>query len=240
MPLPPPLPHASGPTLGCFWVVLIAVTGLYLAGVWRASRQTPALVTERVVIAALVAAVWLGGFGAVVQSGVIAAAPMPRLLLLFATVNIVSVAIGLSPLGHWLASGLGLGTLVAFQAFRLPLELVLHLWVEDGVIPATMTWTGANWDVLTGAFALLVAPLAARHRRLVWTFNSLGLLSLLNVIRVAVFSSPLPFAWPVEPPLTLALALPYAFIAPICVGGALIGHVVLFRALCLRPRGLQF
>ncbi len=40
-------------------------------------------------------------------------------------------------------------------------------------------------------------------------------------------SSPLP----VEPPLVLAFHLPNALIVPVCVGGALFGHVALTRAL---------
>lgn len=49
-------------------------------------------------------------------------------------------------------------------------------------------------------------------------------------MRVAIMSSPLPFAWgPQPPPLLLALHLPYALIGPVCVGGALFGHVVLTR-----------
>jgi hypothetical protein len=54
---------------------------------------------------------------------------------------------------------------------------------------------------------------------------------LLNVMRVAMMSSPLPFAWDVRPPLQLVSHLPYAWIAPVCVAGALAGHLVLTRAL---------
>jgi hypothetical protein len=45
-----------------------------------------------------------------------------------------------------------------------------------------------------------------------WAANLIGFLLLLNVIRVAILSSPLPFAWNVQPPLLLALHLPYAYI----------------------------
>jgi hypothetical protein len=38
----------------------------------------------------------------------------------------------------------------------------------------------------------------------------------------------------VTPPLLLALHLPYAWIGPVCVGGALAGHIVLTRALLRR------
>ena len=62
-----------------------------------------------------------------------------------------------------------------------------------------------------------------------WPLGALVVASL--VIRVALFSSPVPFGWGQQPPLLLALHLPYAYIGPVCVGGALIGHIVLTRAL---------
>ena len=100
----------------------------------------------------------------------------------------------------------------------------------------TMTWEGSNLDVITGVLALLCAPLAGRWRGAAWLANAVGLVLLVNVIRVVVLSSPLPFAWPdVSPRLQLGMYLPYALIAPVCVGGALAGHVVLTRAL-LRGR----
>jgi len=58
-----------------------------------------------------------------------------------------------------------------------------------------------------------------------------GLVLLANVMRVAVLSSPVSFGWPVTPKLELIYHLPYALIIPVCVGGALIGHIALTRAL---------
>lgn len=52
---------------------------------------------------------------------------------------------------------------------------------------------------------------------------------------VALMSAPVPFGWNVSPPLRVAFHLPYALIGPVCVGGALLGHIVLTRAL-LRSR----
>ena len=127
--------------------------------------------------------------------------------------------------------GLPLAALVGFQGFRLPLELVLHQWVGEGSIPETMTWTGQNWDIVAGVMALVVAAWPSRPRAVVWAFDVLGFVLLLNVMRVAIFSSPLPFAWPLQPPMLLPLHLPYAWIVPICVAGALGGHIVLTRAL---------
>ena len=61
-----------------------------------------------------------------------------------------------------------------------------------------------------------------------------GIVLLINVGRVVVLSSPLPFAWDVEPSLQLAFHVPFAWIVPICVGGAIFGHAVLTRALLRR------
>lgn len=179
-------------------------------------------------------AVWLGAFAAVVSTGWAAAQPMPRMMLLFGVVNVVTIAAALSPLGARLARDASLTALVALQAFRLPLELVLHDWAGGGTIPTSMTWTGQNWDIVSGVAALLLAPLVRRWRAAAWIANALGLALLLNVMRVAVLSSPLPFAWGQDPPLLLIFHLPHAFIVPICVGGALFGHIALTRALLKR------
>ena len=64
-----------------------------------------------------------------------------------------------------------------------------------------------------------------------WVANLVGFALLLNVMRVAVLAAPVPFGWGQQPPLLLAFHLPYALIGPVCVGGALFGHIVLTRAL---------
>ena len=85
--------------------------------------------------------------------------------------------------------------------------------------------------IVTGIVALALAPLARKHIAAAWVANVIGILLLVNVMRVVAFSSPFPFAWKVHPPLQLAYHLPYAWIVVICVAGAVLGHVVLTRAL---------
>jgi hypothetical protein len=176
--------------------------------------------------------VWLGAILFAVQSGWIQGGPR-RLLVFAGAMNAVSLGVGLSPIGRWL-SVLPLPALVAFQGFRLPLELVLHSWVAQGVIPATMTWSGRNWDLVSGVVALIAAPFCRRSRVGAWIANGVGLALLANVMRVAVMSSPVAFGWPVEPKLELIFHVPYALIIPVCIGGALIGHIALTRALLRR------
>lgn len=216
---------ASSASLAAFLAICLAIVAAYA---WATRGRTAPL---------LGLAVWLGLFCGLVLSGFLQAQPMPRLIIGFTFVNLVSLAAALSPLGRQLAEDVPIAALVGFQAFRLPLELVLHDWAAGGTIPGTMTWTGQNWDIVTGICALALAPLARRSPSAAWIANLLGLVLLLNVFRVVILSSPLPFAWPVQPPLLLAFHLPYALIVPICVGGALFGHVVLTRALWRKATG---
>jgi len=218
---------ASPSSVLAFVAIVVAVILAFLFAVRRAYAA------ERGKFFALAfgAGAWIGLVAAVVASGRLFDLPLHGLPFFFGSVLVVSVAAGLSPLGRRLADAVPLTALVAFQAFRLPLELVLHSWAGQGTIPATMTWTGQNWDIVAGTVALLAAPFVARRRGVAWGANLVGLALLLNVGRVAVLSSPLPFGWGQQPALLLAFHLPYALIGPVCVGGALFGHVVLTRAL---------
>jgi hypothetical protein len=222
-----PFTPANEASVHAFIVIVAAVLVAFIAGVSHAYRDRPP--TRARIIA--VALIYLILVGVVVDTGVLAALPLSGVPFFFGTVLIVSLAAGLSPLGGRMAAAIPIAALVGFQAFRLPLELVLHSWAAQGTIPGTMTWSGQNWDIVSGIVAIAAAPVAGRSRAVAWAANVIGGLLLVNVARVALMSSPVPFAWGVEPPLVLALHLPYAYVGPVCVGGALVGHVVLTRAL---------
>lgn len=225
---------ASQQSLSAFWVVLLSVVFLFLWGVWKTGPKGDAAVHRALIVGSLLA-LELRAIGWAVESGYLEAQPMPRLLVLMLGTNLVAAVTAFSPIGRALAT-LPITYLVLFQAFRFPLELILHRWAKEGVIPATMTWSGLNWDIITGLLALATAPWVGRLHWLAWVFNGVGLVLLINVARVAVLSSPLPFGWGVHPPLQLAYHLPYVFIVPVCVAGALLGHIVLTRALLKRAK----
>ncbi|HWU43036.1 MAG TPA: hypothetical protein VN132_06340 [Bdellovibrio sp.] len=222
---------ASPPTLIAFMAIIVAVVVMFLSANYFASRKLLENAKKKTAIVGLVLFSWLFALAIIVQNGLLQEHPFPTMPLFF--IFNVGAVLWFS-FSHWgakLALAIPICFLIAFQIFRLPLELILHSWSEQGTIPSTMTWTGQNFDIITGILALALAPLAGRIRWAAWTFNVIGLALLLNVMRVAVMSSPLPFAWSVEPPLQLIFHLPYALIAPVCVGGALAGHIILTRAL---------
>lgn len=219
-----------------FMLVLAGVIFGFIAGVLHAYRDTPDHGHR-------VAGLFAGGLGlwmllltVLITTGSMEKLPYHGLPLFFGPIVLIALGVGLSPLGGRIAANVPVRFLVLFQAFRLSLELVLHGWALQGTIPETMTWNGQNWDIVSGTVALLCFPWADRHRAVAWFANLVGFALLINVMRVAIMSSPLPFAWDVHPPLVLALHLPYTFIGPVCVGGALAGHIVLTRAL-LKPKG---
>jgi hypothetical protein len=157
---------------------------------------------------------------AIVESGVLNESPVPGIPLLFFFMIACAVALAFLRPGKWL-SALPVWALIGFQAFRLPLEFILHEWAKQGTVPTTMTWTGSNFDIITGIMALVFAPLSVRSVRAAQIFNALGFVLLLNVMRVGA----------TQPPLQLLMHLPYAWIGSVCVTGALAGHLILFRKL---------
>lgn len=226
-----PFVHPNNTSVIFFMTIVIVILALFRWGVYASAVRAgldPIPVSRNV---AFLTFACLAGFVAVVASGLLVAYPTPGIPIVFAVIGVGAVGLVYSSTGAMLSSGLTVSGLILFQSFRLPLELVLHSWAEQGTIPWTMTWSGQNFDIVTGILALVTFRFAKSSLRLAWIVNGVGFVLLMNVMRVAVMSSPLPFAWPVLPQLQLVQHLPYALIAPVCVGGALVGHLLLFRKL---------
>jgi hypothetical protein len=221
---------ATAPTLIAFLsivvCVLIAFGGAIYYSYRKSGREDAAKMT-RVTMFWII--VWLGAFCGAVATGYARENPMPGIPMLMLLVVITSITFAMCPIGAKISQFVPLQFLILFQAFRIPLELVLHEWAAQGVIPKTMTWTGQNFDLYAGAICLAAFPFVARFRAVGRIANVIGFASLLNVIRVVLLSSPLPFAWNVEPKMQLILHVPYTLIGPACVGAALIAHLLVLR-----------
>lgn len=161
----------------------------------------------------------------------------PPPLFLVGTSFLLAVAITFSSIGARLAR-LPLAALIGFHAFRLPLELILHNWYEEGTLPVQMTYAGHNFDIATGILAIVVGAwaMAGRIPRMaVWIFNVVGMVLLATVAFIAILSSPLPFRqYANEPQVLLIYHFPFSWIVSIAVASALLGHLVLFRKLLSR------
>jgi hypothetical protein len=117
----------------------------------------------------------------------------PPFALLVLTIVLVGLRVALGPIGRRFAQTLPLWLLIAVQGFRLPLEMAMHGLYERGIMPVQMSYNGRNYDILTGATALVVAVMVYRGAlgvRWVKLWNAIGLILLINVVTVAILSTP--------------------------------------------------
>ncbi|MDB6075281.1 MAG: hypothetical protein JWO89_2921 [Verrucomicrobiaceae bacterium] len=106
--------------------------------------------------------------------------------------------------------------------------------MPEGIAPIQMTWTGMDFDIVTGITALIIAPLASRLPRWVLlAWNAMGLGLLIWVVGVAVLSMPTVFQR-LHPSNTWVAFFPFVWLPTILVPCALLRHVVLFRRLAVR------
>ena len=157
----------------------------------------------------------------------------PVFLLLMALCVAATVSAALSSFGARI-SRLPLWALVLAQAFRLPLELVMHRAADAGVMPIEMSFGGYNFDIVTGVSALVLGLALARGNLplpivVAWTVMGSVLLAIID--GVAFAATPFVAAFGPEHVNTWVLYFPYVWLPTLLVQAALFGHIVIFRRL---------
>lgn len=155
----------------------------------------------------------------------------PHLIVAVGIALLAAAGLAFSPLGSRMAA-LPVAALVGAEALRLPLELVMHHAAVEEIMPPQMTWTGANFDIVTGITALLVALLALRGTLPRWVlivWNLLGSALLINVVVIAVRSTPLFGAYGALAMNTWVSFPPFVWLPGVLVPAALLGHLLLWR-----------
>jgi hypothetical protein len=235
-------PHASAlvrfgiPGLA---LLVVALVGL---GVLREAGRGRAL------LFAAGSAAWLAFAAALGLSGFLTdfeSKPPHLLLLMMPTVGL-PLMLGRSQIGTALANA-PVALLIGLQAFRFPLELVMHQAAREGTMPPQMTYTGGNFDIVTGVSAIGVAVLAARGlapRWLLVAWNALGSMLLVTILGIAVVSLPPIAAFGREPARlnTWVAYFPFVWLPAGLVSAAVLGHVLLWRRLWshgMRGRALR-
>ena len=201
---------------------------------------TPARRTAWTWRAALVVGLWLAGHAALAASGLLSLETVPPPALAYLAITLgLGAWVAASAVGKRLAT-LPMAALVGLMAFRVPLELILHALYDAGLVPVQMTWSGLNFDVVTGLSAALLALFLWRRPvsdAVVTAWNVAGSALLVTVVAIAVLSAPLPIRQFHEgPPLVLVFHAPYNWIVNVHVLTALVGHLVIFRKLAWQRR----
>lgn len=225
-------------TAGFVILPLLVAAGFALACEWAGQRLGEAVAvrrrrTTRVGTAVLA---WLVVTALVAASGVLRrfdATPPPFAGLVLA-IGVVGIAVPCSPLGTLLMRGLPLWALVDFQVFRFPLELVMHQAYVEGVMPVQMSYSGLNYDILTGMTAGVLGFWLYRGqvpRWFVGCWNLLGFALLVNVVTIAIVSTPV-FRWFGNERLNVFVTYPpFVWLPAILVPAALMGHILVWRRL---------
>lgn len=223
----------------CFYALAIAIVAAAAMLVGAASRRCgdsareAARLQRRFLAGALI---WLAFVSGAALSGLLlprGGPPLPFVLMLV-SVLALGVAMARSRIGDRLARGAPLALLVGFQAFRLPLELAMHRAYTEGLMPVQMSYSGRNFDIVSGitALALALTMMVTRvPRSIVMAWNVVGLILLANILGVAMLSTPM-FAYFGPDRLNVwVMWMPYTLLPAVMVLAAWAGYLIVFRAL---------
>lgn len=241
------LPDGSRLLVVGFVVLSLALVALFVSALHTSARRAglPLHVARRqAVVGALLAVAWLALTGLAAARGVLRFQSPPSMLALLPLILAVALGVALAPVGRQLALGLPIAALVGFQSFRVAVELLLHRAYSEGLMPVQMSYSGRNFDIVSGLTAIAVAGWLATGqrsptlvRRVVWAWNLLGVALLANILAVALLSAPTPFrVFMNEPANVWVTAAPWIWLPAIMVLAAVLGHALVFRWLMTSPR----
>lgn len=156
----------------------------------------------------------------------------PRLLLVFIPGLVLTAVLAAAATRAGLHEAPA-ALIIGLQVFRLPVELLIHQAVAEGIAPPQMTWPwpgggGLNPDILTALSAPLVAVAVHRGalgRRGVIAWNVFGLLMLTTVVTVGILSMPTPFQQ-LTPDNTWIAHAPWVWLPTILVTTAILLHLI--------------
>ena len=223
-------------TSGFVVLPLLVAFGFVFADQWAGRRLGEPVSIRRRRMLRLGAAVvaWLMMTWILASSGVLhrfELRPPPFAALVLAIV-IIGVAVPCSALGARLVRGVPLWALVGFQVFRFPLEVLMHQASIEGVIPVQMTYSGLNYDVVSGITGGALGGWLARAsapRWVVAAWNVLGFALLVNIVTIALLSTPVFHWFGADRSSVFVTYVPFVWLPAVLVTAALMGHVLVWR-----------
>ena len=233
----------STASTAAFVVLVLCLALALVAATWRAGRRLgePTRITLRWTLGALLlVAGWLALTFVLAARGTLAdfGATPPAIFRVVLPGLLLTTALAFSPFGTRLVRGLSPAGMVGYQAFRIPVELLLFTFLREGVLPVQMTFEGMNFDVVSGASALVLGLVATRRSLPGWVYaawNVAGLLLLATIVTIAVLSMPTALrVFENEPANRFVAEAPYVWLPTVLVTAALFGHLLVFRWLWRR------
>jgi hypothetical protein len=139
--------------------------------------------------------------------------------------------------------------LIGLQCFRVIVEIQLYYLAMTPLFPKMMTIEGSNFDIVTGLTALPVAFWVAGldrsgkselAKKVIWAWNVMGLLLLVNVAGRGLLSAPTEFrAILVEPPPIAIGVFPFIWLPTFVVPFAALLHLLSLRKISLQDESVS-
>ncbi len=219
---------------GLFVTLLLVTLGICVAATARWTKIQPGPAT-------LVIACWMAFTGALAQFGALQnweSFPPPAVLL-FTFGFLMTLALSRMRWAKKLAGEAPIALLVGFQAFRIPLELIMYRAATEGVMPIQMSFSGQNFDIITGILAALIGlwgVVSDAPRAILWAFTGIGLGLLINIVTIAIRSTPVIAAYGPEQLNLWVTIAPFVWLPTVFVTLALFGHLLLIQRLQHPPK----
>jgi len=237
------LPDGSLTLRVLFTALAIFIAACFVAAVYSSAIRaglSRAVARRQASIAAIASTAWLAITAALASRGALHFSAPPTMMPLFPIIILSAIGVAFSPLGRRVAVSLPLAALVGFQSFRIVVELLMHRAYVEGLMPVQMSYSGRNFDIVTGVTAAIVALWLARGGRsirLVAAWNTLGLALLANILVVALLSAPTPFRHFLNEPANVWITrAPWIWLPAVFVWAAIAGQAIVYRRLWIESR----
>ncbi len=169
----------------------------------------------------------------------------PRFLLLILPPLITIAILFITSRGRSFIDSLPLLQLTNLNIVRIPVEVVLYWLFINNSIPELMTFTGRNFDILSGITAPVIAywgfqkKIIGRKTILIWNIIALGLL--LNIVINAIFSVPFIFQkFAFDQPNIAVLYFPFSWLPAFIVPVVMFGHLTSIRQLIKKNSKMDY
>jgi hypothetical protein len=131
------------------------------------------------------------------------------------------------------------GWLTFLHLVRIPVEMVLFWLYKEGLVPQDMTFQGRNFDIFIGLSAPIIVYLGYVKSVLpAWVviiWNLVGMGFLLNIMGIAIMSTPGPFhVINLEQPNLAVLNFPFAWLPSFIVPTVFFAHLASIRKVFIR------
>jgi len=235
------MPHVPLHISALFIFLVFAIAFLIFIGVFVSSRRADLSAEERrnnLVVSIVVIMAWLIFSLIMASSGFLTdySALPPRLLLIVIPPPVFLLLLFLSKQFTDLTEQFNVFWLVYAQSFRILMEFILWLLYRYNAIPVQMTFDGRNFDLLVGISAPFIAYYCFVKKtwpiKIALYWNFAGLILLLNIVVVALLSTPYPFRqFMNEPANTIVFYFPFIWLPAFVVPFALLLHLIAIRRL---------